>query len=129
MDRKDLNKIAQLMMSNDYDVKNYDLKQIQWSTFPDTLLNSDNNGNLVETTIEMIKGVIGFKIYEDDKTNPYYITKKVEGIELEYFPWGFEIYIYPDGYISYENGSNVKMYYPNSMKVNKILTDNNYPLI
>lgn len=130
MDTKILKEIAKLVISNDFDLEEYDFEQIEWIKSPDTIERADQETKILEELgTEIIKGVVKFPVTEKDKTSPYYLRAKDEGEELKYMPWGFEIYIKADGYVSYENGSGVKMYYPNSFKIMEILKENGYPLI
>lgn len=45
-------------------------------------------------------------------------------------PWMyFEFFLYPDGFISYENGSGIMMRYENPIAINKILIKAGFPHI
>lgn len=130
MDKKTLNEIAKLVISNDFDLNLYDFNQIEWYKIPETLERADQKTKILEEiSSETIKAVVKLPVTEKDKTSPFYLRAKDEGEELKYMPWGYEIYIKADGFISYEDGAGEKMYYPNSLEIMKILKDNGYPLI
>lgn len=130
MERETLNDIAKLVIHNDYDLEEYDFKQISWEIIPSSLQRADQKTKVVEEFgTEKIIGTVKFPVREKDKTSSFYLRAKDEGEELKYMSWGYEVHIHADGFVSYENGSGIKMYYPNSFEIMKILKENGYPLI
>ena len=90
---EDIRKIILLIMDTDFDVSKYDTSQISLST-----KEHPKFGKYIHIDIPMV--------------NKEY---------TEYKSYGFEIKIYKDGFISYENGSDVKMKFDNALEIYSIL--------
>jgi len=123
--------IVKLAMENDFDLDIYNFNQIEISKVFDVIYKADQNKKTIsELNVEIIKCLIKIPVQtEEDKNNKYYKLMLKNGINLEYFPWGYELYIYPDGYVKYTDGSSYSLYYPNSLKISEYLKSNGYPLI
>lgn len=131
LNNDDIIKIAKLVMSSEFDLEQYDYSKLQITTMNDVLVRTDQKKKMVsDLDVTIIKVLILRPVEtEADKESPVYKRSVDDGKPLKYFPWGHEMYIYPDGFISYENGSGVKIQYPNTIEISKILISKNFPLV
>lgn len=122
--------IVKLAISNDFDLDEYDISEIEISYFYDIIYKADQKKKVVkEHEVEAIKCLIKLPVTEKDKDSLFYKQKIEEGIVLEYLPWGYELHIYPDGYICYTDGATQIIHHANSIEISKILSMNGYPKI
>ena len=120
--------IAKFAMMKDFDLNVYDLDQLQFNTFND-VLDLPKDGVIYRHDVEIIQIIIPKPVDEQDKNGNFYKSKLAEGITLEYMPFGYEIHIFPDGFVRYTDGSTKFLHYPNSIKISKELENMGYPLL
>ena len=131
LNNEDIIKITKLIMSNDFDLEKYDYSKLQITTMNDILVKTNQEEKTFsDLDVSVIKVLIPRPVETaKDLESPVYKRSVDDGDPIKYFPWGYEVYIYPDGFISFENGSGGKLQYPNTIEISKILISNNFPLL
>lgn len=97
---KDIREIIMLVMETDFDMSTYDKKQIEISFNESQKSIYGEGGKYIFVNIPMAN--------KDGKYNKY----------------GFELKIWEDGFVSYENGNGIMMKFDNALEVYKILIKN-----
>jgi hypothetical protein len=122
--------IVKLAMSNDFDLEEYDISEIEISYFIDKIYKADQEKKVVEELdVEVIKCLIKLPVTDQDKELEYFKEKLAQGEELKYLPWGYELHIYPDGYVRYTDGATNTIHHANSIEISKTLSFNGYPIM